>query len=290
MSYYADLKKRDVVTWLEPMINSGSVKCRITDGKFEFTNMTHPHKVPWHYIRTVTGAKCPYYQNLFGKISPRTPAGKFVPRRCQSCWKIVIRPRSLKELFALEELMLTKFDWPCKCGIERRSYTPLSKYRYGGYIYNTDPQQGGRRLLELRKMFEEHEVLNGVEAYLKRGCTEFELGIPNTSEWKVTDEQNRVEDLLDWYFHFDVPDSGMPEHILDRVHMTWIEWAAENGDETYLEYTDGQPLFRPAFRYEPKVEGADEATPDDETVSVGDSSTAVPKGNTRNKTKKGKKK
>ena len=290
MSYYTDLMKNDVVSWVEPLITKGVIKSRASDSKFELRNMAAPHKPPWHYIRTVVGAKCPYFHRLFEEISPRTPAGKFIPRRCQECWKIVIRPRNLKELFALEELMLSKFDWPCKCGIERRSYAPLSKHRYGGYIYSTSVKQGLERLKKIRSMLEEHEVLNGVEAYLKRGCTEFELGFPDSTKWEVTEAQHEVEDLLDWYFTFDVPNSGMAPHITNRLHMTWIEWAAENGDETYLEYTDGRPLYPPAVRYEPKVEGANEATPDDETVSVGESSPAVPKENTQKKTKKGKKK
>ena len=289
MSYYSDLGNRDVISWVEPLISSGVIKCRVSDSKFELQNMSSPHKPPWHYIRTVIGAKCPYFHRLFDEISPRTPAKKFVPRRCQQCWKIVIRPKTVKELFELEKLMLSKIDWPCKCGIERRSYAPLSKHRYGGYIYSTSARQGLDRLDKIRELLNENDILSGVEAYLKRGCTEMELGFPDSTKWEVSEAQNEVEDILDWYFTFDVPSSGMAPHLVDRLHMTWIEWAAENGDETYLEYTDGEPLYPPAVRYEKKVEGTNEATPDDETVSVGDSSTAVPKENTQKKTK-GKKK
>lgn len=289
MSYYTDLMKKDVVSWVEPLLSSGIIKCRASDSKFELQNMAAPHKPPWHYIRTVVGARCPYFHKLFEDISPRTPAGKFVPRRCQECWKIVIRPRTLKELFALEELMLAKVDWPCKCGIERRSYTPLSKHRYGGYVYNTSVKEGLERLKKIRAMLEEHDELNGVESYLKRGCTEMELGCPDSTKWEVTEAQNDVEDILDWYFLFDVPNSGMAPHIINRLHMTWIEWAAENGDETYLEYTGGEPLYDPAVRYELKVEGADEATPDDETGEDGASSRAAAKATSKRKPKKEKK-
>ena len=278
MSYYTDLMKNDVVSWVEPLITKGVVKCRTSDSKFELKNMSAPHKPPWHYIRAVVGAKCPYFHRLFEEISPRTPAGKFVPRRCHECWKIVIRPRNLKELFALEELLVSKIDWPCKCGIERRAYAPLSKHRYGGYIYNTSNKQGIERLKKIREMLAEDETLNGVEAYLKRGCTEMELAFPDSSGWKVTEAQNEVEDLLDWYFTFDVPNSGMAPHITDRLHMTWIEWAAENGDETYLEYTDGKPLYPPAVRYEPKVEGTEAGSPDDKTVTPSPTAGEVPKG------------
>ena len=57
-----------------------------------------------------------------------------------------------------------------------------------------------------------------------------------------------------------------------------IEWAAENGDETYLEYTDGKPLYQPCIRYERKVEGTEAGSPDDETVSFSPTAGEVPKG------------
>jgi len=290
LSYYTDLMKKDVISWVEPLLNAGVIRCRASDSKFELQNVAAPHKPPWHYIRTVIGAKCPYFHRLFDDISPRTPAGKFVPRRCQECWKIVIRPRTIKELFALEELLVSKFDWPCKCGIERRYYAPLSKHRYGGYIYNTSMKQGLERLAKIRKMLKEHDTLNEVEAYLKRGCTEMEMGVPNSNSWTVSEEQKEVEDILDWYFLFDVPSSGMNEHILNRLHMTWIEWAAENGDETYLEYTDGKPIYEPAVRYERKVEGTEAGSPDDKTVSISPTAGEVPKGIAQTTTRKRKKK
>jgi hypothetical protein len=198
----------------------------------------------------------------------------------------VIRPRTLKELFRLEELLIF-LNLPSKCGIERRSYTPppVKGERYGGYIYSTSMEQGLERLGILRQYLEDDDLLNGVEAYLKRACTEMEMTFPDSTTWEVTDEQNKIEDLLDWLVVYDICASLPAKHTIDKVHMVWIEWACENGDETYLEYTDGKPIYRPAVRYEPGVEGTDEDTPDDETVSAGRSSPSVPKGSTRKKTK-----
>lgn len=289
MSYYGDLKKNDIVHWLRPLLDNKVYKCRREDGFFELTPVQESILSPWHHINYSIGKECFYLnQQLFSVISPRTPAGQFVPRKCQQCWKIVIRPQTLKQLFALEGLLL-QLAWPSKCGTERRSYTPLSQYRYGGYIYNTSVDEGLERLGIIRDLIEDHPVLSGIECYLKRACTEMELAFPDSTTWTVSDEQNRVEDILDKFLVFNVPFSKSGQHMIDKVHMGWIEWAAEIGDETYLEYTDGKRLYPEAVRYERRVEGADEATPDDETVSVGDSSTAVPKENTRRKTK-GKKK
>jgi hypothetical protein len=112
-----------------------------------------------------------------------------------------------------------------------------------------------------------------------------EMTCPDSTTWEVTDEQNKSEDLLDWLVVYDICASLPAKHTIDKVHMVWIEGACENGDETYLEYTDGKPIYTPAVRYELGVEGTDEVTPDDETVSAGRSSPSVPKGSTRKKTK-----
>jgi hypothetical protein len=289
VSYYSDLRKNDIIHWIRPLLDQKVYRCRRSDGFFEMCEATEAVVSPWHHINYVVGREC-YYLNsqLFGIISARTPAGQFVPRKCQQCWKIVIRPKTLKQLFVLEGLLL-QLAWPSKCGTERRSYTPLSKYRYGGYIYSDSVDEGLTRLDIIRGHLKSHPELNDVECYLKRACTEMELAFPDSTTWTISDEQNRVEDLLDKMLIFNVPYSKSGKHMIDKVHMGWIEWAAEIGDETYLEYTDGERLYPECVRYERRVEGTNEATPDDETVSVGDSSTAVPKENTQKKTK-GKKK
>ena len=258
MSYYRELRRRDVFDWMDPLLRKGTFHVRRSDGKLEHGPMYEAYTTPWHHIRNAQGAKCPYLHRLCFEISPRTPAGQFVPRRCQRCWKVVIRPRTLKELFALEDL-LVKLDLPSKCGIERRSYSPCSKNRYGGYIYNMSPQEGTDRLKVIRELVHNDPGLGeGVDVYLKRGCTEMEMAMGRSDEWKVTDIQNEVEDYLDWLVVMDVEESGQAKHVLNKVHMTWIEWAAEIGDETYLEYTGGKPIYDPPVKYELEV-----ASPDD---------------------------
>jgi len=185
--------------------------------------------------------------------------------------------------------LLAQINWPSKCGIERRSYTPppTPGARYGAYIYNESTEQGLDRLDILRKHVDGFPELGpDVEMYLKRACTEMEMTFPDSTTWEVTDEQNRIEDLLDWLIVFDIPATHTSKHVLDKIHMGWIEWACENGDDTYLEYTDGKPLYRPAVRYERKADGTNEETPKGKTVSAGRSSPSVPKGSTRRTTKK----
>ncbi len=283
MSYYTDLRANDVLEWVRPLLDTKAYTCRRSDGKFELGPITEPTKSPWHHIDFAANAVCPYLQHVFNVVSPRTPAGKFIPSRCQSCWKIVIRPRTLKELFVLEGI-LEGLRWPSKCGIERRSYTPTKYGRYGGYIYNESEEEGLEKLVVIRKIISDDSELGRldvggepVEAYLKRACTEMEAAFPDSTTWSVSKEQERVERLLNWLVVIDIPATHSATHMLNKVHMTWIEWACENGDETYLEYTDGKVLYRPAVRYERKVKEESGVIPFDKTVGVGLSSQAVSK-------------
>ena len=274
---YRQLRKSDIVEWIKPLLQSKEYTCRRADGKFEMCKVMEAFDNPWRHINHDVGHECTYlHRQLFNIISPRTPIGQFVPRRCQECWKIVIRPQTVKQLFALEQLLL-RLDWPSKCGCEKRAYTPLSEYRYGGYIYNDSIEQGIYRLDLIRGHIENDPELNGIECHLKRSCTEMEMACGDSTKWSVSDEQNRIEDLLEWLIVYDSIASHQSKHIRDKVHMRWIEWAAENGDETYLEYTGGERLYDAPVRYE-KAKGTEAGSPDGETVSISPTAGEVPKG------------
>jgi len=287
---YWELRASDVFDWLEPVLTTGEYFCRRSDGRVQISDVRESYTSPWHHIEYSMSADCPWLQALCLRVSPRTPIGQFVPRRCQSCWKIVIRPRTLVELFALEKVLID-LGLPSKCGIERRSYTPPKEKgsRYGGYIYSTSSEEGLERLEKIRSILSEHELLNGVESYLKRACTEFEMRFGDSSKWTVSDRQHEIENLIESLMVIDIPMSHTAKHIRDKVHMTWIEWACENGDKTYLEYTDGKPLYTPAVRYERKAEEVNADTLDSETVDLSPSAGEVPKGRVRRTTKEKKK-
>jgi len=283
---YWKLKDLDIVDWLKPLLDNGMYLCRRSDGRFEMRAATESYTTPWHHINYAIGGMCPWLQQVCLTVSPRTPAGQFVPRRCHACWKIVIKPRTLTELFKVEE-MLEHFNWPSKCGIERRSYTPPPEKggRYGGYIYNMSNEEGLERLDLVREYLKEHDM-EGVEAYLKRACTEFEMSMGPSHNWKITDKQHEIENILDWMVISDTPVAKQAQHIVDKVHMEWIEWACGNGDTTYLEYTGGKPIYAPAVRYERKADETDGASLASKTVGDGSTPSAVPKGATRRTTKK----
>lgn len=66
---------------------------------------------------------------------------RFIPQGCQNCHKVVVKPRTYKELLDLRKLQV-ELDYPSKCGIEERSF---SKGLYGGYFYCGGIEDGRSR-------------------------------------------------------------------------------------------------------------------------------------------------
>ena len=129
---------------------------------------------------------------------------------------------------------------PSKCGIEER---PIVHGLYGGYFYNDSLEEG----LECYE-----KVCDAVDMpiSLKRGCTEFELACGNSRTWEVTDSQLGFEDMVDrCVVKYPEDHARQSFHAIQGVHRSWIEWAYAHGDKTYLEYTDGWPLYTPPATY-----------------------------------------
>jgi hypothetical protein len=103
------------------------------------------HNTPWIYVNPNPNMYCGLYRQVF-------LTGKFVHSYCMGCFKVVVKPRTVKELFALYDLQLNEAkpkDWYCKCGIEERKYVPV---QYGGYFYCRGLDQGKKRWLQVRKL------------------------------------------------------------------------------------------------------------------------------------------
>ena len=71
-------------------------------------------------------------------IAFKAAGKKWVPSKCMGCWKVVVRLKTLKQLFSLLQLQM-RMGRPSKCGIEvRESVNGL----YGGYFYNHSLEEG----------------------------------------------------------------------------------------------------------------------------------------------------
>ncbi len=253
MSYYQDLARDDVIEWCEPLLKGGHFTCRPSDGKL-VENVNQLWDTPWHHHAGIKDAECPYLLFvLFQHVSPRCPIGQFVPERCQYCWKVVVRPKTLDGLFTLEELQY-QMRVPSKCGIERR---PIVNGLYGGYFYNNSLEEGRAKYKQVREIVDSYPTLGPeTPVILKRSCTEMEFSCGRSDKWEVTDEQRRIEKVCDIWILRDYADGKQADHIVNHVRREWIRWAYANGDETYKNYTDGKSLFPQVVTYHQEEKSA----------------------------------
>lgn len=251
---YMNLDKLDIITKLKPILERGGYYLRPEDGKIVPRFTAIAHNAPWAYVQTTPEARCDVYHKVFYKQL------KHIHSYCRNCWKIVVRPRTLKELFELYEIE-KEMGVPCKCGMEMR---PTVGGLYGGYFYTRSKEQGIERYKEVREIVSER-ISPEVPVILKRYCTEFELGGEGYEGQGPSDkipDVTREEREMEKYIEALLPDvnytTPQPKHVLANVMKRWIHHAFEHGDLTYLEYTGGKKLTKDYVTYhEEKENGID---------------------------------
>lgn len=250
-SHYDHFRAHDIIALLKPLFDSGSFVLR-SDGKIEAKHTQMAKDTPWIHIKHAYGLDCGlWHQISFNAVSMLLPDNqKFVPRHCQECWKVVVKPRTLQQLFNLLE-MEKVLDRPSKCGIEVRDSVPGL---YGGYFYNRSKDEGLMCYELVKKAMAQNEFLaplidevddagRTIKVILKRACTEYEHAVGDSDKWKVTPEQEALENLIDNFVVSNDLLLAQPEHLIWNIKRRWIEWAWKNGDPTYANYTGGKPLY-----------------------------------------------
>ena len=215
--------------------------CGIDHKYRQVYNLIEP-AVPWVYVRRVENIRCSRHNGiLFEQF-------QIIPRYCMECYKVVIRPRTIVELFKLHEVMLSKFpEWiRCKCGVEERAYVNA---RYGGYCYTQGLEEGQKTYEEVREQINEH-ISPDVPVVLKRACTEFKEMYGPSKEWdkiektKTTEIPREhwdfVEAWVDEKFEFVKGNPPQPDEIKWAVMEHWMDFAYASGDPTYKIMTEGE--------------------------------------------------
>jgi len=249
-SYYDMLRNEDVVSWLEPLRRKHGWRWRPGDLKLELRSGLSPI-LPWNYT-VLGGEDCFIWTNLmFDNMGART-SHQFVPEYCHGCYKVVARPKTVVQLFAIEKLQY-ELGRPAKCGIEVREYTPAL---YGAYWYNRGVEAGRECYKVVRAAIDEADGLGpDVDVYLKHACTEMERKYGDSDKWEPpTKEQLHIEQTIKDHIVYDPTIQDQPPHFLRHTHRRWIEWAFQHGDDTYKVFTGGKPLERPPVTYHEEEE------------------------------------
>ena len=188
---------------------------------------------------------------------------------CLSCWKTYYVPKTVRELFEIAEEQRSEPERgivnAAKCGIEKRGITGRLG-GYGAFWYNPL----GVGLGQARQNTERLARHYGKELRLKRGCTEMEhftvkhLGL-DSSQWSQLYDVGREKiEQLERIFFLDERQFGPTLPIVrDNAYRVWIEWAAEHGDKTYLDFVSA-PFFPELREYRNSIDTVREV--DDGTI------------------------
>ncbi|MCK5604834.1 hypothetical protein KAR91_23290 [Candidatus Pacearchaeota archaeon] len=241
-SLYKKIASLDILTSIKPLMEKEGYYVR-PDGKVDRMLHATAWDTPWiHQWQTAANDCGLWHRVVF-------PFFNVVPYHCQNCWKVVVAPRTVEELFDLFELQ-KELEHPCKCGIELRG---TDTRRYGGYFYNHNGREDGEQCyLKVREVVNE-AISPDVPVILKCACTEYEQKYGPPLEYEVTDEQRKLEDwITEWVV---VPDKVFSQVIHQQafVMRKWLHHAYATGDETYKKFTDGEPLSRKIKTYHHEI-------------------------------------
>ena len=237
-SYYSQCVKGDLITAMHgDLVQAGFYLSY--EGVYKRKAVAVAVDTPWHHVRHLRSKKCGIDHNikfnLFG----------FVPPRCLECWKVVVYPRTIKELFALLEVEKS-LERPAKCGIDLRNYVPAL---YDGFFYNNSLDEGRARYEEVRKAVDEH-ISPEVKVILKRACTEYEMILGPSPGWTMTKRQHELNERIDELVDQTTPNTvGQPKECIHQVHSHWIEWAWKHADPTVKEYLGGEDIYPATVKY-----------------------------------------
>ncbi len=237
---YADSANMNLINICKPLLNMGWYLDN--DGKLK-TPTKIATNIPWIFASQDDTRKCDLWHGVFFNVFG------WLPSACLSCWKVVVRPKTLEDLFNLHE-MQKEMGLSSKCGIEVRD-TVFGLY--GGYFY-ADTQVQGAMIYEEVAREVQKRLAEGTPVIFKRGCTEFEHKYGDSANWQdhVTEEQIHMERRLDRFLetHEKIP---QPEVVKHSIYKRWIEYAYSHGDPTYRKFTGGKDLFTPYRTYNDAV-------------------------------------
>jgi len=206
------------------------------------------HNLPWIMVNNDGTRECDFYKDV-------DTLHDIIPSPCRCCWKVVVMPKTLKQLFQLLQIedAMAKADayCYCKCGIELRQDVERN---YGGYFYCNSLSQGLERLEQVRANVKANmEDGENVPVILKRGCTEYERKYGPSDKWDELAEKGNWDALFNRLlavFKIDKQFHKQPLLVQKHIIMKWFAHATSIGDPTIPELNGGQKMYPGYVTYE----------------------------------------
>ena len=232
---YFEESAKDIIGHLRPLFAKGA--CYVREDTKIGVRGINIWDVPWVYTVPEKEPYCILSRQVV------FPHYGWIPSRCHKCWKVVVRPRALKELFALYELQ-KQLDLPSKVGLEER---PQIHEIYGGYFYN-DTLDKARQCKVVVERRVAADISPDIPIFIQRGCSEYEDKFPDTTAWKISREQKDIETHLAKWLVLETKKADQSELVIRNVKRKWIERACEVGHE-YRQFSGGRPLYKTKMIY-----------------------------------------
>jgi len=251
MSFYHDIKNEDLISVWKPLLDTGKYMINSKDGKIwrkaEFKAerdglITLDPDKKWIFTNNPHDRYCEWAHDISDLLH-------FIPTSCLSCWKVVVRPQKLTQLFDLYDLQLRMVEEDpkcyCKCGLEERPYIFGN---YGCYFYNPSENAALDRLDEVREQVS--KIDPDISVFCKKYCTEFERKYGPSIYYRQPKVATYWEKLIAEKCHKIPFIWKQTDDIRKRIMREWIKFAWDRGDHDIYVYTDGQPLVPPVCTYE----------------------------------------
>jgi len=226
---YSQLTAKDDVTKLKPLLEKKGYRIG-PDGRWR-RSYGAQWNTPWIHQHQEDMVECELWHELF------FPIHNMVPTYCQNCWKVVVFIPTVSKLFDLYELQ-KDLEHPCKCGIE---YRFTDERKYGGYFYNWGRQAGEACYKKVRQAVDDR-LGEDIKVILKCSCSEYEIACGPPDDWSATERQIEIEEAFRRRVVTNNTKYHQFEYIQAYVMLKWIHHACHIGDETYKEFTGGEPL------------------------------------------------
>jgi len=230
MALLEELNEINLVPPLRRKLASGELRVNL-DGKIEQTFRFNVDPV-WIHVRYSEDRECGMWHKIHFDLF------QFVPSPCFDCWKVVAKPRNLKETMKILDLQ-KELDLPSKVGMEKREYSgDLGGWSAFWYAPLAGGLAGARELFKKVSEAVADNIDPDIRVYLKRACTEMEMGIGPSDKWVWNPNLALIEDLVNVSFVHPPKNLPTPKFLEVDVMTRWIYWAAIHGDETYLDYVE----------------------------------------------------
>jgi len=245
---------------IDSMVKRGIVKAHDGRLRVQSSMLTSPY---WMHIGgSLDCRNCLFWFEIFFKELG------IIHSFCRyHCWKCVTRPRSVKELIQVYNLMYAiPFHHnfinpiPGKAGLDVRGHTDQP---YGVFQYALSKEQALQIKDIMVDMIATHlpnESINGKKledtVFVKRSCTEMEERVSGKDNWWNTPQtpaeweiERRIEEVFDCPVHLNV----QPAWLKDKTLHSWLKYANSIGDRSAVRFLGSDPFNVHSVKYEKEV-------------------------------------